>query len=180
MRAGKHQREATVGNLGLARSSFESLGHDFQLLGSNLVPLTAADTVDHFSASDRQQPRFGIRRTAVHGPIRKRGRERLGERVLGRSHIARPRREIGDEFAVAATRDRVGGDLRLFMRFVRPHSLIIWLLFHGTHLGFMNSLMSLVSMVPSINGRTSTTPCNAVGERAAHESAASRSGTSMM
>src|SRR5262249_132858 len=44
--------------------------------------------------------------------------------------------------------------------------------------GLIYSAGSRVRSVPSNTGRTSTMPCNAVGERAAHASAASRSATS--
>ncbi len=155
MRAGEHQRETMIRDL-RADCRVQPFRKELQLGSSCFAAAASSVDVDDLAASDGQQPRFRIRRTAVVRPIDKRRSERLRQGVLGSSHVPRARREKGDELAVAATRDCVCSATRLLVAFAAAHALI-----------------------PQI-GRTSTTPWPAAGQRAAHEIAASRSATSMM
>ncbi len=111
MRAREHQREPPIGNLhvlaGALGLDLELLGEHAELAGRIGAAAPAAREIDELAPCGRKQPRLGVRRAAVPGPIRERGRERLGERVLRGRDVARLRREEGDELAVAAARDRV-------------------------------------------------------------------------
>ena len=102
----------------------------------------------------------GLSGTPLRRPVGERRREGLGQRVLGRGHVARARGEKGDELAVAAARDGVGRSrARRLARLDRPdHARVRYI---------------------AQTGRTSTMPWPARGQRAAQASAASRSGASI-
>ena len=63
----------------------------------------------------RQQPGFRHTRQALLRPVPERQAEGVGQRVLGRRDVARTRREIGDQAAVAFPRHPVDGGLRLMV-----------------------------------------------------------------
>lgn len=51
MRAGKHQRETLVGNVGRLRR-VQPLREELQLRGGDLAAAPAADAIDHLAAGD--------------------------------------------------------------------------------------------------------------------------------
>ena len=113
----------------------------------------ASGGIDQPAPRDRDQPRLRAPRDAGCGPVGKCRGERVSQRVFGRSHIAGARREEGNQLPITAARHglgRLGGGLR---GRVRHHMVQI--------------------------GRTSIAPALAPGQRAAQDSAASRSGTSI-
>ena len=171
MRAREQQCEALVGDLHISlrlrRCVLQSVGEDLQLGTHGIARLTASHAIDQLAARDREQPTFGISRTAVHRPIGERRSECFRERVFGRRDVTRARREEGDELAVAATRHRVGSTAYLVAcRESHARKLMCASVWARDY--------SLISQT----GRTSITPWLAPGHRAAHESAASRSLTS--
>ena len=105
MRAGEHQRQSPVGQRTLVRAL---LGEEAQrrLRLDRSAPSSRA--VDKAPARDDNQPALGIGRRAVQRPGLQGRREGVGERVLGRRHVARVRREKGYEPAVALSRDALG------------------------------------------------------------------------
>jgi len=98
-------------------------------------------------------------RHAARRPVDECRRERLGQRIFGGGDVAHPMREKGDQLAVALPGRRFRGPASLAVAFPR----------HRLRPGYIAQI-----------GRTSTTPWLAPGQRAAQESAASRSGTSIM
>ena len=152
MRAGEHQREALVGNFGCACGGrFEFVVDHLQMPGLLLASAPTPCGVDCLAARDAQEPRFRILRNALRGPIGKRGREGLSKRIFRSRDIARARRKIRDQLAIAAARDVFGGIARCT---------------------FAHYCIGQI-------GRTSIVPIAAPGHLAAQESAASRSGTSI-
>ena len=68
-----------------------------------------ARSVDQAPPRRLREPPFRVRGHALVRPYGKRRGEGVGERVFGSRHVARRRREIGDELAVALAR-HAGGD----------------------------------------------------------------------
>lgn len=157
MRAGKQQAEPLIGEVRFVCDCSKAVGHGLKIVGLDFASLSAHG-VEKLVARDREQPCFRIHRAAIARPVGKRSREGIGERILCSIHIARACGEIRDELAVAVARDSFSGSARL---------LVVGI---GTHLAPLD-----ISQM----ARTSTTPWPTPGHRPAHESAASRSGTSM-
>ena len=124
----------------------------------------AAVAVDQPAPGDGHQPGLGVVRAAARRPVGERGGEGVGERVLGRRHVAAARGEQGHELAVAAARDGVG---RLARRALRRGA-------RDRSAGSRPRVRYIAQ-----TGRSSTTPWLAVGQRAAQAIAASRSGASI-
>jgi hypothetical protein len=119
-----------------ASAGVELLGQHLNLPGCSRAA-TAPGDIDHLLAGGGQEPRFRFRRTAIHRPMRQGRSERLGKSVLDRRHISRSRREQGNEFVIAATRDRIcraarlrlvqGGSLRPHTRLWSPPMVaLVW------------------------------------------------------
>ena len=123
-----------------------------QMPGLLLAGAPAPCRVDRLAARDSEQPSFRTLRNALSGPVGERCREGISERILRGRDIARARRKKGNELAVAAARNVLGG----IARAQSAHALM-------GHIG-----------------RTSIVPIEAPGHFAAQASAASRSGTSIM
>jgi len=106
---GKHQGETAVGD------GFALFGRGIDLIGDQLPMLlpgdpgvAATDYVDLPAARHGQQPGVGIVRHAIGRPQPERRGEGFAQRVLGARDIARPRREEGDETAIAFARHALG------------------------------------------------------------------------
>src|SRR5262249_2428412 len=161
MRAGEHQCKALVRDFcpgHRAHLFYEEL----QLPTPRLTTAASSGDIDHLSTSDSEQPGFRIGGTAITQPICQRRSERVRQGIFGLSHILRARREKGAELAVTATRNPVCCPTSLGVAFPDAHG------------------SPWVPYAECQTGRTSTTPWPAVGQRAAHSNAASRSGTSIM
>ena len=76
----------------------------------------AAQRVGLTAAGHGEQPGVGIVGHAGLGPQPQRGREGLGQRILGARDVAGAGGEEGDEAAVAVARDVLGGAARLVGR----------------------------------------------------------------
>ena len=140
---------------GIAASSIglvQLLGEQAQVIDRVAARAPTARGIDQPAPRDRHQPRLRAARDAGGGPVGERGGERVGQRVLGRGHVAGARREEGDQLAVAAAR-------------------------HG--LGRLRRSSVSRGIYMTQIGRTSIAPTLAPGQRAAQDSAASRSGTSI-
>lgn len=112
--------------------------------------------IDELAARHRQQPRFGILRNAAGWPLEQRDRERVRQRVLSPGDVARARGEKRNQAAVALPGYGFRG-------------------LADTHATFSRRMRVYKGQI----GRTSTEPRLALGHRAAHTRAVSRSGTSM-
>ncbi len=105
MRAGEHQGEPLVGNLGGVRDGVQR--EQLQIGRSALVCLPPPREVDHLPPRHGQQPTLRIDRTPLRGPVRESGCKRFRQCILRRSDIARAGRKKGDELAVTAARNSV-------------------------------------------------------------------------
>ena len=106
MRARKHEAQPAIGNVGvLAHGVFDLLagGGDARFGLAHHGAVTRC--IDQAPLGRRVEPAFGIVRHAALRPCPERGGESICERVLCRRDIARRRREIGNELAVALPRD---------------------------------------------------------------------------
>ena len=121
---------------------------------------SASVAVDRLPTRHGQQPRLGPVRDAVPGPVGERRRECLGERILGGGDIAQPVCEKGDQLAIALPRGSLGG-------------------IAGIPVAFPQHEVSRVPAHIAQIGRTSIAPWLVPGQRAAQDSAASRSGASI-
>ena len=74
-----------------------------------LAGATAPGRVDQLPAGDGEQPGLRVGGTARERPIRQRRGKGVGQRILGGSHVPGASREKGNQLAVAAARDRIGG-----------------------------------------------------------------------
>jgi hypothetical protein len=128
-----------------------------------VVPLHlgVARRIDQPIARGVQQPRLGLLRHAIDRPALHGRRERLAERVFGGRDVARPRRQVGDEPAVRLTNDPFDRGLR-------------------RGISHCAGYFAFDAKYDPPSGITSMLPVAADGLRAAHSSAASRSGTSMI
>ena len=89
MRAGEHQRQALVGNLRRARPvAFDLFRHQPNLGGGRIAGVAPAGGIHRLAARHREQPGFRLSRNAVRGPVRERGGEGVGQRILRRRHVA--------------------------------------------------------------------------------------------
>ncbi len=150
---GEHQRQAIVGDCRFVHGLAQFLGQQAQVVGRLAAGATAAGGVDQPAPRHRHQPRLRVARNAGGGPIGERGGEGVGQRVLRRRDIAAARRQEGNQLPIAAAR-------------------------HGlSHL--CGGMVGLARHYMTQIGRTSIAPTLAPGQRAAQESAASRSGTSI-
>ena len=82
MSASKHHGQPFVGDLGfgerIGQHIGDSLQGDFlQIVGFDLTSALSAEDIDHFTASDSQQPSFWICRAAVARPTGQRRCEGL-------------------------------------------------------------------------------------------------------
>ena len=105
MGASEHQREAPIGDPvprvgGLFQFGVDQLERFRRLIGS----APPARGVDEAPPRRLREPPFRVRGRALVRPDGKRGSEGVGERVFGSRHVARRRREIGDELAVTLAR----------------------------------------------------------------------------
>jgi hypothetical protein len=113
---------ASIAGCAQAKSSFSrssgwrrdrvGQGHVGQILGGDggdrragLAPVPVGQAVPR----DGQEPAFGVGGHARRGPARERLREGVGQRVLGRDHVPRPRGEKGHEPPVGGPRHALGG-----------------------------------------------------------------------
>ena len=117
--------------------------------------------IDGAAARHGEQPAFGIGGNAAGVPIGEGGGEGFRQRILGARDVAGARGEKGHQLAVAAARHRLGGPRVASLAIAAP----------------MPRLHLQAYMVQT--GRTSMVPWLAPGQRAAQDSAASRSGTSI-
>ena len=172
MGAGEHQGEALVGHLGLACRGLDLLGHQAEVIGRLGATAPAARGVDLAAPRHRHQPRLGSCAARRRSASRRGRGEGFRQRILGAGDVAGARREERDELAVAAPRDGLGGLARLLVGH-RRHDRRLSRDPDGAAGGRRYGLYGQT-------GRTSTVPRLALGHRAAHTSAVSRSGTSMM
>ena len=112
-----------------------------------------ADGIDQPTPRNGHQPPLRAARDAGAGPIDECGGEGVGQCVLGGRHVAGARRKEGNQLPIAAARHGFGR--------------------------FRDEVVGLVRHYMTQMGRTSIAPKLAPGQRAAQESAASRSGTSI-
>ena len=157
MCTGEQQRQTLVGDFRFRRGGVETFHEDPQFFARRLAAPAPSVDIDHFSPRDGEEPRFRVRGTAIRRPVPECGGEGFRQGVFGLRYVPRPRGEEGDELAVAAAGDLVRRLTGLLVAF---------------HVVSSRRYMGQI-------GRTSTTPWFTVGQRAAHESAASRSGASM-
>ena len=154
MGAGEHQAEAVVRDRVIrGRGVGEFLGEQPDVLGGGIAVAPAAGGVDQPAAGDGHQPGLRVAGHAACGPVGEGGGEGVGQRVLGRGNVAGARGEEGDQPAVAAAGGEFGCPAGILVALARHHMAQI--------------------------GRTSIAPWLAPGQRAAQESAASRSATSI-
>ncbi len=130
------------------------VGHHGQAVGRRLAGAATAGGVDQPPLCRLHQPGIGMARHAGSRPGVERGGEGVGQRILGGGDVASAGRQEGDQLAVASPGGGLGSRPR---RVALAHAVAI-----------------------SQTGRTSSVPLLAPGHRAAHASAASRSGTSTM
>jgi hypothetical protein len=111
--AGEHQRQPAVGDLvalaGHVGGRLRPLAQQLQRVGRRRVRLAGAGGVDQPVARGGQQPGLGVGRHALGRPGGQGGGEGIGQRVFGRRHVARARRQQRHQLAVAAARHRLGG-----------------------------------------------------------------------
>ena len=105
MGASEHEREAPIGDPvprvgGLLQFGVDQLERFRRLIGS----APPARSVDEAPPRRLREPPFRVRGRPLVRPDGKRRSEGVGERVFGSRHVARRRREIGDELAVALAR----------------------------------------------------------------------------
>ena len=105
MGASEHEREAPIGHPllrvgGLLQFRVDQLER-FRRVIDGASP---ARSINEAPPRRLRKPPFRVRGDALVRPYGKRRSEGVGERVLGSRHVARRRREIGDELAVALTR----------------------------------------------------------------------------
>ncbi len=105
--------------------------------GSIFAMALPASGIDCFAPAYRDQPRLGVIGNTARRPFGKRGGEGVGQRVLGRRHVAQTMRQEGDELAVAAPGRRFRG----------PASLAVTLPRHRVRPGYIAQI-----------GRTSIVP----------------------
>ena len=157
MGAGEEEREALIRYLGAGRGGrLDFFRQQPQRAFGFVAGPAAPGGIDQLAAGDGDQPPLRFRRHAVHRPVGKRRGEGVGQGVLGRRHVARPRGEQRHQPAVAVAGDHLGGGARR-----------VAVAAHGGAAGCDRR-------------RTSTTPWPTVGHCAAQASAASSSATSMM
>lgn len=154
VRAYEQQFEPFIGKLDAGLRQFDGCvrgGQQSWQRGGTYAP--ASHLIGQAATRDAQQPRFGFFWNAAARPVLQRGEEGLGERVLDRCHVARTYGKEGDQPLPRIARGPLDGVVYIEL---------------GRH--------------PSSGrlGRTSTTWPDRCGKRAAHSSAASRCGTSMM
>src|SRR5215211_8727283 len=114
-------------------------------------------SIDHLASCHGDEPGLGACGNPALRPVAEGSGKGLGQGVLGLRHVAHARREKRDQLAVALASD----GLRCVAR-------ILAVISHRAP-AYMAQI-----------GRTSTTPWLAPGQRPAQDSAASRSGTSIM
>ena len=156
MGAGEHQGQAMVRHrrwLGVGKLLGELLGEELEMGDRGLAAVPPPRRIDGAAPRHGEQPAFGIVGDAASIPVGQRRGEGVGERILGAGDVAAARGEEGHQLAVAAARHRLRGGARGLSRHRDAY------------------------MVQT--GRTSIAPKLAPGQRAAQDSAASRSGTSI-
>ena len=129
----------------------KAVGVGLQQREPRCVCAVAAQPVDRLAAGSGEQPGGRLARHAVHGPVLQRGCDGLGRYLFGQVEISELADEHSEQPAPFLAEDRLDGAGR-----PRVH-------------GASNSMTGRTSILPP--------PC-APGQRAAHSSAASRSGTS--
>ena len=105
MGASEHEREAPIGDPvprvgGLLQFGVDQLERFRRLIGS----APPARSVDEAPPRRLREPPFRVRGRPLVRPDGKRRSEGVGERVFGSRHVARRRREIGNELAVTLAR----------------------------------------------------------------------------
>ena len=109
MRAGEEQLEPFVGNVVAVAVG---QGHVGQLLGGDGGHGRAGRptvSVRQPVPRDGQEPALRVRGHPRRRPARQRLREGIGQRILRRDHVPRPRGEKGDEPPVGGPRHAFGG-----------------------------------------------------------------------
>ena len=166
-----------------AASVTASSSRQQQAAGCGLARAPAAGHVDQPPARRGEQPGFRCQRHALRRPGGERRSEGVGQRVLGRRHVAAARGEPGDQLAIALPRRLLGRAMRrvadMAPGHVAPGHIAPGHIAPGHiapgHIALGHIALGHIAQI----GRTSMAPRCAPGQRAAQASAASRSGTSI-
>ncbi len=173
VRAGEHQRQAAIGDFILCGGVGYGFNREVIFFGRSFV-LVPARRVDQLAPRNRQQPAFRIVRAASPRPVFQCCGEGFRQGVLSRGHISGPCSEERHQLSVTVARHRFG----LFLH-QRATARIHDCLDHRAAATASRAVYCWLLGSMAQIARISTTPWPTPGHFPAHESAASRSGTSI-